>query len=101
MITDMNASRSLLVNADPDSGLLTMSSFEVEYQSPYWLAPKIYAGNRLSSYGSNLTYSITWVVMRGDTSGKPTTEPNVILVVSIRTKFPSYPAAESSQLIFM
>ncbi|XP_043271259.1 laminin subunit alpha-1 [Venturia canescens] len=80
MITDMNASRSLLVNADPDSGLLTMSSFEVEYQSPYWLAPKIYAGNRLSSYGSNLTYSVTWVVMRGDTSGKPTTEPNVILV---------------------
>ena len=81
MITDMNASRSSLISPDPDSNVLTVSS-NFGYQSPYWLAPKIYAGNRLSSYGSNLTYVVSWDIMRGDTSGKPTTEPNVILIVS-------------------
>ncbi|XP_015124906.1 laminin subunit alpha-1, partial [Diachasma alloeum] len=80
LVTDINASRSIVPGLDPDNGWLTLASYEVEYESPFWLAPKIYAGNRLSSYGSNLTYAVTWIVMRGDTSGKPTTEPNVILV---------------------
>nr|XP_034195684.1 laminin subunit alpha-1 isoform X1 [Osmia lignaria] len=80
LITDMNASRAIIPILDTDSGWLTVAAFDVEYDSPFWLAPRIYCGNRLSSYGSNLTYSVSWVVMRGDTSGKPTTGPNVILV---------------------
>jgi hypothetical protein len=64
-----------------DHGWPTIASFEVEYRSPYWLAPKIYAGNHLSSYGSNLTFLVNWIVMRGDTSGKPTSEPDVVLIV--------------------
>ncbi|XP_035736479.1 laminin subunit alpha-1-like [Vespa mandarinia] len=80
LITDMNGSLGVVPTLDTDNGWLTVAAFEVEYESPYWLAPRIYTGNRLSSYGSNLTYTVTWVVMRGDTSGKPTTEPNVILV---------------------
>lgn len=83
-MTDMNASRPVVPTLDTDNGWLTVTAFEVEYDSPFWLAPQIYTGNRVSSYGSNLTYSVTWVVMRGDTSGKPTTEPSVILVVNIR-----------------
>ncbi|XP_078049382.1 wing blister isoform X1 [Augochlora pura] len=79
-ITDINASRAIIAVPDTDSGWLMVSRYEVEYDSPFWLAPAIYCGNRLSSYGSNITYSVTWVVMRGDTSGKPTTGPNVILV---------------------
>ncbi|XP_074102845.1 wing blister [Cotesia typhae] len=79
-VTDINASRPVIPTIDPDNGWLVLASFEVEYQSPFWFAPKIYTGNRLSSYGSNLTYSTTWIVMRGDSSGKPTIEPNVILV---------------------
>ncbi|XP_072763928.1 laminin subunit alpha-1 isoform X2 [Anoplolepis gracilipes] len=80
LVTDMNASRPVVPTLDSDNGWLTVAAFEVEYDSPFWLAPQIYTGNRISSYGSNLTYSVTWVVMRGDTSGKPTTEPSVILV---------------------
>lgn len=81
LVTDMNASRSIVATLDTDHGWLTVAAFEVEYESPFWLAPSVYAGNRLSSYGSNLTYRVSWVVMRGDTSGKPTNGPNVVLVV--------------------
>lgn len=84
-MTDVNASRAVVPILDTDNGWLTVAVFDVEYDSPFWLAPPIYCGNRLSSYGSNVTYSVTWVVMRGDTSGKPTTGPNVILVVSIQS----------------
>lgn len=82
-ITDINASRPMMPTLDPTSDWLTITSFEIEYESYFWLAPKIYLGNRLSSYGSNLTFTASWIVMRGDTSGKPTTDPNVIIVVSI------------------
>lgn len=81
LVTDMNASRAVVPTLRTDDGWLTVTAYEVS--SPFWLAPQIYTGNRLSSYGSNLTYSVTWVVIRGDSSGKPTIGPNVILVVSI------------------
>ncbi|XP_023288862.1 laminin subunit alpha-1-like [Orussus abietinus] len=80
MITDMNATRAIIPTLDADDGGLTIAAYELDYSSPFWLAPPVYGGNRLSSYGSNLTFSVTWVVMRGDTSGKPTTEANVVLV---------------------
>ncbi|KAG5325201.1 LAMA1 protein, partial [Pseudoatta argentina] len=80
LVTDMNASRAVVPTLDTDNEWLTVAAFDVEYDSPFWLGPQIYTGNRVSSFGSNLTYSVTWVVMRGDTSGKPTMEPNVILV---------------------
>ncbi|XP_050482872.1 laminin subunit alpha-1 isoform X2 [Bombus huntii] len=80
LVTDVNATRAIVPILDTDNGWLTIAAFDVEYDSPFWLAPRIYCGNRLSSYGSNLTYSVSWVVMRGDTSGRPTTGPNVVLV---------------------
>ncbi|XP_017882648.2 laminin subunit alpha-1 [Ceratina calcarata] len=80
LLTDINATRSVAPILDTDNNWLTFAMFDVEYDNPFWLAPRIYCGNRLSSYGSNLTYSISWVVMRGDTSGKPTMGPNIILV---------------------
>ncbi|XP_025159598.1 laminin subunit alpha-1 isoform X2 [Harpegnathos saltator] len=78
LVTDMNASRAVVPILKTDDGWLTMTPYEVS--SPFWLAPQVYSGNRVSSYGSNLTYSVTWVVIRGDNSGKPTVGPNVILV---------------------
>lgn len=97
MVTDVNASRAVAPTLDVDNGWLTVAAFEVEYDSPFWLAPRVYTGNRLSSYGSNLTYSVTWVVMRGDTSGKPTTEPNVILVVNMPFRVSRLLRASSSR----
>ncbi|KAJ8669684.1 hypothetical protein QAD02_000943, partial [Eretmocerus hayati] len=79
-VSDINASRAVSPSLQGENGWPTIASFEVEYRSPYWLAPKIYAGNHLSSYGSNLSVLVSWIIMRGDTSGKPTSEPDVVLI---------------------
>lgn len=50
-----------------------------DVESIYWLAPQGYLGNRLTSYSSRLSIQVNWVTIRGDTSGKPTAGPNVIL----------------------
>lgn len=64
-----------------DRGLLSIGNYELPgVEAYYWLAPKLYLGNKLEAYGSYLHFKIHWVVMRGDTSGKPTQGPNLILV---------------------
>ncbi|OQV23620.1 Laminin subunit alpha-2 [Hypsibius exemplaris] len=45
----------------------------------YWLAPKPYRGNRLTSYGGKLDYSITFIKGRGDLTGSYTADVDVIL----------------------
>ncbi len=47
----------------------------------FWSAPDLYLGNRLTSYGLALRVSIEWNVMRGDTSGKPIYNPDIIIMV--------------------
>ncbi|XP_046413773.1 laminin subunit alpha-1-like [Neodiprion fabricii] len=79
LVSDMNASRVVFPEIEPESGSLVFDPSSLDY-TPYWLAPKVYGGNRLTSYGSNITFTVTWIVMRGDSSGKPTIEPDVILI---------------------
>ncbi|XP_014204068.2 laminin subunit alpha-1 [Copidosoma floridanum] len=79
-VSDINASRALSPSLQGEHGWPTIARFEVEYRSPYWLAPKSYTGNRLSSYGSNLTFLVSWKIMRGDTSDSRTSEPDVVLI---------------------
>lgn len=55
-----------------------MSELE-EISAVYWAAPKSYLGNKLTSYGSHFVFKTEWVVSRGDTSGQPTSGPNLIL----------------------
>lgn len=45
----------------------------------FWEAPKDYLGQNLYSYGNSLKYIISYVVVRGDTSGVYTDQPDVIL----------------------
>ncbi|KAF7990369.1 hypothetical protein HCN44_000174 [Aphidius gifuensis] len=79
-VTDIKTTRIISPTFDPESGCLIITSNELEFDTPFWLAPKLYSGNRLSSYGSTLSYRVSWSVMRGDTSGKPNIEPNIVLV---------------------
>lgn len=82
LISDLAVRRTVLPSVDPDTKLLSIGNYELPAaESYYWLAPDIYIGNRLTSYGATLTFQVGWVVMRGDTSGKPTTGPDIILVV--------------------
>lgn len=47
---------------DNETGLLVYDSLEMsEMDSIYWLAPDLYIGNKLQSYGSNIIFMITWV----------------------------------------
>ena len=42
-------------------------------------APDLYIGNKLVSYGQAVTVLTSWHAGRGDTSGTPTKEPDVII----------------------
>lgn len=49
------------------------------YNKYYWLAPEDYIGKKLYSYGGELTFTIRYIIARGDTSGSYTDDPDVIL----------------------
>lgn len=76
-------SKSVFANAtrDNETGLLVFSMYELpDTEAVYWLAPKQYTGNLLQSYTSMLRFHLSWVIVRGDTSGKPTAGPSVIMM---------------------
>lgn len=69
---------------DSDTGHPLICSFDipVEVDNFYWLSPSQFTGNKLSAYGSSLHFSISWVIMRGDSSGRQMLDPDVIIIVS-------------------
>ncbi|CAD7085668.1 unnamed protein product [Hermetia illucens] len=80
-VTDITKTIVAYPTRDNDTGNLVFGMYEMpDVEAVYWLAPKSYAGNRLESYGSSLVVQASWVVIRGDTSGKPTSGPNIILI---------------------
>lgn len=80
-VTDITKTIVAYPARDNDTGNLVFGMYEMpDVEAVYWLAPKSYAGNRLESYGSSLVVQASWVVIRGDTSGKPTSGPNIILI---------------------
>ncbi|XP_060666589.1 laminin subunit alpha lam-3 isoform X2 [Drosophila nasuta] len=78
-LTDIQRQQSIAVTVDAEQMRLIFGNELDEVEAIYWQAPVGYLGNRLTSYGARLQLQLSWVVMRGDTSGKPTTGPNVIL----------------------
>ncbi|KAK4880835.1 hypothetical protein RN001_008981 [Aquatica leii] len=80
-ITDISVNQVVTPAWDPDARTWIVGNYEIpDIEAYYWLAPKEYLGNKLESYGSYFTFKLQWIVMRGDTSGKPTAGPNIILV---------------------
>lgn len=68
---------------DPNSNVISVADYQMAgVESYFWMAPPPYRGNKLTSYGSRITFTVSWDVMRGDTSGKATTGPDVVLIVS-------------------
>lgn len=48
---------------DNETGYLMFNTFEMsESDSIFWLAPDLYIGNKLQSYGSSLIFTMTWVI---------------------------------------
>lgn len=59
-ITDISRSFILSPSKDNDTGFLVFNIYEMS-ESLYWLAPDLYCGNKLASYGSNFVFTISWV----------------------------------------
>ena len=80
-VTNLAMSEHIVPTKDNDTGFLVFGMFEMpETEAVYWKAPEGYLGNLLRSYGSQLTFKMDWITVRGDTSGKPTVGPSLILV---------------------
>lgn len=81
LVTDLSVTTTIKPYWDNDKKMISVGNYEIPgIESYYWLAPEPYLGNKLKSYGSNLVFNVHWVIMRGDTSGKPTEGPNVIII---------------------
>lgn len=79
-VTDISRSLSATPTRDNETGFLVFGMYELpDFEAVYWSAPPLYLGNRLENYGSDFVYNIDWVIVRGDTSGKPTSAPSIIL----------------------
>lgn len=80
-VTDISKQNFALPSIDNDTGHLVFGMYEFpETEAVYWLAPDHYCGNLLQSYGSHFSFHMAWIIVRGDTSGKPTSGPSVILI---------------------
>ncbi|RZF47867.1 hypothetical protein LSTR_LSTR016604 [Laodelphax striatellus] len=81
LVSDIWVKRTVLPSLEPETGLVSIGNFELPgVENYFWLAGDAYCGDRLASYGSALTFRVTWVVMRGDTSGTPTQGPDVVIL---------------------
>lgn len=79
-ITDLIKSTEAIPSVDDQNGNLMFGIYDLpNVETVYWLAPNSYTGNQLKSYGSKFSVKVSWVVIRGDTSGKPNFGPNMIL----------------------
>ncbi|XP_055381870.1 laminin subunit alpha-1 [Condylostylus longicornis] len=80
-VTDLSCSVFSNPILDADGKHLIFGMYDLpNVESVYWYAPEEYTGNHLTSYGSKIVLEISWVIIRGDTSGKPTSGPDIILM---------------------
>lgn len=80
-VTDISKTVFASPSRDNETGNMVVGMYELpDVEAIYWLAPQGYTGNLLKNYGSNFIFNISWVIVRGDTSGKPTLGPSIILM---------------------
>lgn len=80
-VTDISKTQIAYPTRDNETGLWVFGMYELaDVEAVYWSAPQVYLGNRLENYGSHFLFHMDWVIVRGDTSGKPTSGPNFILI---------------------
>ena len=50
-----------------------------DFESYYWLAPSDYVSKKLTSYAQRFSVRVSWVKARGDTGGRATRGPDIII----------------------
>lgn len=72
-LTDAAAASIVSPFSNEETGDIVAVDEELIGMDPYyWIAPRIYNGNLLTSYGSIMVAHLSWLIMRGDTSGRVT-----------------------------
>lgn len=80
-VTDITKTQVGYPTRDNETGNMVFGMYELaDVEAVYWSAPSVYLGKRLENYGSHFLFQMDWVIVRGDTSGKPTSGPNFILI---------------------
>lgn len=84
MVTDSDVTKFISPNWDSERKVFFVDESDMQSVATryHWLAPKQYLDNKLTSYGLAFRITIEWIVQRGDTSGKPIFNPDIIIVVS-------------------
>ncbi|KAK3888300.1 hypothetical protein Pcinc_007633, partial [Petrolisthes cinctipes] len=77
-VTDLQRRRVVAAAIEGNDAMISHDQMAA-FESYYWLAPDDYLGSRMTSYGQTLTVRVSWVKLRGDTSGEPTRCPDVII----------------------
>nr|XP_018899369.1 PREDICTED: laminin subunit alpha-1 [Bemisia tabaci] len=81
LVCDLGVTRTVLPTLDIETNQLYIGNYELPgVESYFWLAPEVYRGDKVTSYGSRIQFHVSWVVMRGDTSGKPTETPDIVII---------------------
>lgn len=61
-ITDVSRSFVMQPSRDNETGYMVFNMYEMpDSESVYWLAPDLYAGNKLQSYGADFVFTMQWV----------------------------------------
>ena len=80
-IGDLNGQLEIKPTYDLDTNWLSISTWDInEFEDLYfWKAPYEYLGQHLTSYGTWFEFETNWVIMRGDSSGKPISGHDLML----------------------
>jgi len=70
LTSSLGGSSSSLSIANDDMG---------DFESYYWLAPSDYLAKKLTAYNQRVSFRVSWVKARGDTGGRATRGPDIIL----------------------
>lgn len=80
LISDLEGRKVIEPDIDPVDGHLIVANDELPgIDNYYWDAPQEYLGQKLYSYGGDLKFILSYVVLRGDVSGWYTEEADVVL----------------------
>ncbi|KOB72038.1 Wing blister, isoform G [Operophtera brumata] len=85
LVTDALGNETVEASLD-GQGNPFIISFEVEgWEHYYWLSSS-FSGEQFQVYGGEIRAALFWGIVRGDTGGNPTFEPDVIIVGADGTK---------------
>lgn len=89
LVTDLQGRRVVTPTAEPNekdghnnnnrSRLSIANDDMADFESYYWLAPPDYLGKKLTAYSQTVKFHVAWVKARGDSAGKATKGPDVIM----------------------